>query len=71
MPHWVHPGKCRYYQAELVRDLFGDWSLARFSHTEAGCVGECDAFLNMRSVTREGGTRRKVMWRKKGQLWRL
>jgi len=29
MPHWIHPGKCRYYQAELVPDLFGDWSLVR------------------------------------------
>jgi len=29
MPHWIHPGKFRYYQAELVPDLFGDWSLVR------------------------------------------
>ena len=29
MQHWIHPGKYRYYQAELVADLFGDWSLVR------------------------------------------
>jgi predicted DNA-binding WGR domain protein len=24
---WIHPEKYRYYQAELVPGLFGDWSL--------------------------------------------
>jgi hypothetical protein len=24
---WVHPEKARYYQADLVEDLLGDWSL--------------------------------------------
>jgi len=27
MQRWIHPDKYRYYQAELVPDLFGDWSL--------------------------------------------
>jgi len=27
MRRWIHPEKYRYYQAELVTDLFGDWSL--------------------------------------------
>ena len=25
--HWVHPEKQRYYQADLVKDLFGEWTL--------------------------------------------
>ena len=25
MRRWVHPEKARYYQADLVEDLFGDW----------------------------------------------
>ena len=25
--HWMHPDKNRYYKADLVRDLFGDWTL--------------------------------------------
>lgn len=29
MQSWIHPDKYRYYQAELVPDLFGDWSLVR------------------------------------------
>jgi hypothetical protein len=27
MNRWIHPEKGRYYQAELVQDLFGDWTL--------------------------------------------
>ena len=27
MNRWIHPDKGRYYQAELVQDLFGDWTL--------------------------------------------
>jgi predicted DNA-binding WGR domain protein len=27
MWRWVHPEKARYYQADLVEDLLGDWSL--------------------------------------------
>jgi len=27
MPRWVHHEKARYYQAELVKDLLGDWTL--------------------------------------------
>ncbi|WP_295389961.1 WGR domain-containing protein [uncultured Thiodictyon sp.] len=27
MRRWVHPEKARYYQADLVVDLLGDWSL--------------------------------------------
>jgi hypothetical protein len=27
MQRWIHPEKGRYYQADLVEDLFGDWSL--------------------------------------------
>jgi len=29
MWHWIHPEKLRYYQADLVKDLFGDWTLVR------------------------------------------
>ena len=27
MWRWIHPEKQRYYQADLVLDLFGEWSL--------------------------------------------
>ncbi len=27
MWRWVNPEKRRYYQADLIRDLFGDWVL--------------------------------------------
>jgi len=27
MWRWIHPEKLRYYQAELVLDLFGEWTL--------------------------------------------
>ena len=27
MWHWINPEKFRYYQADLVMDLFGDWTL--------------------------------------------
>lgn len=27
MYHWIQPEKSRYYQAHLVEDLFGDWTL--------------------------------------------
>ena len=27
MCRWIHPEKLRYYQADLVLDLFGDWTL--------------------------------------------
>jgi hypothetical protein len=27
MWRWVNPEKHRYYQADLIRDLFGDWVL--------------------------------------------
>ena len=27
MWRWIHPEKQRYYQADLVVDLFGDWTL--------------------------------------------
>ncbi|MBK5963369.1 hypothetical protein CCR95_04505 [Thiocystis minor] len=27
MNRWIHPEKGRYYQAELVQDLFDDWTL--------------------------------------------
>jgi hypothetical protein len=27
MPRWIQPEKARYYQAELVQDLFGEWTL--------------------------------------------
>jgi len=27
MPRWIHPEKARYYQAELVKDLLGDWTV--------------------------------------------
>ncbi len=27
MQRWVHPEKGRYYQADLVVDLLGDWSV--------------------------------------------
>jgi hypothetical protein len=27
MQRWIQPENYRYYQAELVPDLFGDWSL--------------------------------------------
>ncbi len=27
MWQWTNPENGRYYQADLVRDLFGDWSL--------------------------------------------
>lgn len=27
MWRWVHPEKQRYYQADLVKDLFGEWTL--------------------------------------------
>jgi len=27
MPRWIHPEKARYYQAELVEDLLGDWTV--------------------------------------------
>jgi len=26
---WVNHGKARYYQAHLVQDLFGDWTLRK------------------------------------------
>jgi predicted DNA-binding WGR domain protein len=29
MWRWVHPETRRYYQADLVQDLFGDWTLVR------------------------------------------
>ena len=29
MRRWIHPGQSRYYQADLVRDLFGEWTLVR------------------------------------------
>jgi hypothetical protein len=28
--YWIHPDKQRYYQAELVLDLFGCWTLTTF-----------------------------------------
>jgi hypothetical protein len=27
MHRWIHAEKARYYQALLVKDLFGDWTL--------------------------------------------
>ena len=27
MPRWIQPEKARYYQADLVQDLFGEWTL--------------------------------------------
>lgn len=27
MFRWIHEEKARYYQAHLVQDLFGDWTL--------------------------------------------
>lgn len=27
MQRWIHPEKRRYYQVQLVQDLFGDWTL--------------------------------------------
>lgn len=27
MQRWVHPGKGRYYQADLIEDLLGGWSV--------------------------------------------
>ena len=27
MNRWIHPEQARYYQVDLVQDLFGDWSL--------------------------------------------
>ncbi len=27
MLRWVHPEKRRYYQADLIEDLLGDWSV--------------------------------------------
>ena len=27
MRRWIHPEQSRYYQADLVRDLFGEWTL--------------------------------------------
>jgi hypothetical protein len=27
MYRWIHQEKARYYQAHLIRDLFGDWTL--------------------------------------------
>lgn len=27
MLRWIHPEKGRYYQADLVEDLFGGWSV--------------------------------------------
>jgi predicted DNA-binding WGR domain protein len=27
MWRWVHPEKARYYQADLIPDLFGGWSV--------------------------------------------
>jgi len=27
MARWIHPEKARYYQAELVKDLLGDWTV--------------------------------------------
>jgi hypothetical protein len=27
MWRWINPEKHRYYQADLVRDLFGEWTL--------------------------------------------
>ncbi len=29
MWRWTHPEKQRYYQADLVLDLFGDWTLVK------------------------------------------
>jgi hypothetical protein len=26
---WIHTTKARYYQVELIRDLFGDWTLVQ------------------------------------------
>lgn len=27
MQRWIHPEKRRYYQVQLVEDLFGDWTV--------------------------------------------
>jgi len=27
MSRWIQPEKARYYQADLVKDLFGEWTL--------------------------------------------
>ena len=27
MRRWIHPEQLRYYQADLVQDLFGEWTL--------------------------------------------
>jgi hypothetical protein len=27
MPRWVNDEKARYYQAHLIQDLFGEWTL--------------------------------------------
>ena len=29
MRRWIHAEKGRYYQVELVQDLFGDWNLVQ------------------------------------------
>ena len=29
MLRWVNPDNRRYYQADLVKDLFGDWTLVK------------------------------------------
>jgi predicted DNA-binding WGR domain protein len=55
MWRWVNPEKHRYYQADLVLDLFGDWSLV----WAWGGLGSNRGRVRMTSVpSREAGLER-------------
>jgi predicted DNA-binding WGR domain protein len=55
MRRWVHPEKARYYQADLVEDLLGDWCVI----TAWGGVGSHLGQVRRRMVaSQEDGVKR-------------
>jgi hypothetical protein len=55
MRRWVHPEKARYYQADLVVDLLGDWCVV----TAWGGLGSHRGRVRREMVgSREEGVRR-------------
>ncbi len=56
---WIHPEKQRYYQADLVVDLFGDWTMiwawgglgsARGNYRVTGVASQADGMEKIKEL---------------------